>query len=220
MKQKINWTNHFIELLVVVIGITIAFMLENWRLERADTELEQKYLVSYKADLQFDKKNLDSIITSVQNKIYLMRSFLDELGTGEVKQSRAEEIMAEMMSNHSFFPKTATYESVKNSGGMNVVSDYDIKEAIVSYYTLNEELRLKEQVFFNYLQEFVLPFTYKNVDFISGKIINRSAIKNPEFKNIVAGYYALTEQNIEAYRVYQEANRILFLKIENWQKKS
>lgn len=220
MKQKINWTNHLIELLVVVIGITIAFMLENGRQERADRELEQKYMLSYKADLQFDKTNLDSIITSVQNKIYLLRTFLGDIGTGVVKQSRAEEIIAEMMSNHSFFPKTATYESVKNSGGMNVVSDYEIKEAIVSYYTLNEELRLKEQVFFDYLQAFVLPFTYKSLDFISGKIIKRAAINNIEFNNIVAGYYALTEQNFKAYREFQEANKNLFVKIENWLKKS
>lgn len=52
MKQKIHWKNHFMELLVVVIGITIAFILENWRQERASSELEQKYLTSFKDDLQ------------------------------------------------------------------------------------------------------------------------------------------------------------------------
>jgi hypothetical protein len=215
VRQKIDWKNHFVGLLVVVIGITIAFMLENWRQERADKELEQKYLLSFKTDLQYDKTGLDSIIASVQNKIYLLRAFLGELSTGDVTHSRAEETIAEMMKNHSFFPKTATYESVKNSGGMNTISDYKIKSLVVSYYTMNDELRLKEHVFFDYLQGFVLPFVYKNMDFLSGKIISGSAINNTAYRNIVAGYYALTEQNFEAYKKYNAANEELLKSIAN-----
>lgn len=213
MKQKIDWKNHFVGLLVVVIGITIAFMLENWRQERAASELERKYLVSFKNDLIADSQNLDSTITAVQNKIYLLRSVLSEMRAGNVKQVRAEEVITDILRNHSFYPKMATYESVKNSGGMNIISNFEIKEAIVSYYSLNEELRLKEQVFFDYLQNFILPFVYKNVEFLSGRIVNKSATNSFEFNNIVAGYYGLTEQNFQAYKQYKEANENLLSKL-------
>lgn len=213
MKQKIDWKNHFVGLLVVVIGITIAFMLENWRQERAASKLEQKYLVSFKNDLIADSQNLDSTIAAVQNKIYLLRSVLSEMRAGNVKQVRAEEVITDMLRNHSFYPKMATYESVKNSGGMNIISNFEIKEAIVSYYSLNEELRLKEQVFFDYLQNFILPFVYKNVEFLSGRIVNKSAINSFEFNNIVAGYYGLTEQNFQAYKQYKDANENLLSKL-------
>lgn len=213
MKQKIDWKNHFVGLLVVVIGITIAFMLENWRQDRAASELEQKYLISFKNDLIADSQNLDSTIAAVQNKIYLLRSVLSEMRAGNVKQVRAEEVLTDMLRNHSFYPKMATYESVKNSGGMNIISNFEIKEAIVSYYSLNDELRLKEEVFFDYLQNFVLPFVYKNVEFLSGRIVNKSAINSFEFNNIVAGYYGLTEQNFQAYKEYKDANEKLREKI-------
>lgn len=213
MKQKIDWKNHFIGLLVVVIGITIAFMLENWRQERASSELEQKYLTSFKDDLQYDSNKLDSTITAVQDKIYLLRSVIAEMSSGDISQARAEEVITDILRNHSFVPKQATYESVKNSGGMNIISDYEVKEAIVSYYSLNDELRLKEQVFFDYLQNFVLPYVYKNVEFLSGRIVNKSAINSFEFKNIVAGYYGLTEQNFQAYKDYKEVNEKLLDKI-------
>ena len=147
MKTKTNWKNHFIELIVVVIGITIAFMMENWRQEEASREIEQKYLQSFRDDLQGDANTLDSVTVSIQNKIYLLRSFIGDIKKGEVKQDRAEEVISDMLSNLSFFPKQATYESIKNSGGMNIISDYELKEAIVSYYSLNNELRLKEKVF-------------------------------------------------------------------------
>ena len=153
MKTKTNWKNHFIELIVVVIGITIAFMMENWRQEEASREIEQKYLQSFRDDLQGDANTLDSVTVSIQNKIYLLRSFIGDIKKGEVKQDRAEEVISDMLSNLSFFPKQATYESIKNSGGMNIISDYELKESIVSYYSLNNELRLKEKVFFDYLRK-------------------------------------------------------------------
>ena len=96
---------------------------------------------------------------------------------------------------------------------MNIVSDYDVKEAIVSYYSLNDELRLKKQVFFDYLQNFVLPYVYKNVEFLSGRTVNKSTINSFEFKNIVTGYYGRTEQNFQAYKQYKEANVDLLKKI-------
>jgi len=188
-------------------------MLENWRQERASNELEQKYLTSFKDDIQYDSNKLDSTITAVQDKIYLLRGVIAEMSSGDISQARAEEIITDMLRNHSFVPKQATYESVKNSGGMNIISDYEVKEAIVSYYSLNDELRLKEQVFFDYLQNFVLPYVYKNVEFLYGRIANKYAINSFEFKNIVAGYYGLTEQNFQAYKDYKKTNEELLKKI-------
>lgn len=210
MKTKTNWKNHFIELIVVVIGITIAFMMENWRQEEASREIEQKYLQSFRDDLQGDANTLDSVTVSIQNKIYLLRSFIGDIKKGEVKQDRAEEVISDMLSNLSFFPKQATYESIKNSGGMNIISDYELKEAIVSYYSLNNELRLKEKVFFDYLRNFVFPFVHKNLDFLAGgRIVNKSVIKSHEFRNIVAGYYTLVGQNLGMYKDYKSANEEL-----------
>ena len=209
MKTKINWKNHLIELVVVVIGITIAFMLENWRQESAVREMEEKYIQSFKDDLQHDATTLDSIATAVQNKIYLLQTFISDLKEGNLKRVNAEKVISDMLSNHSFFPKQAVYESIKNSGGMNIISDYEVKEAIVAYYSLNDDLRLKEEVFFDYLQTFVFPFVYRNLDFLSGKIINGPVVTSREFSNIVAGYYTLVRQNFEMYNNYKSANQKL-----------
>jgi hypothetical protein len=51
------------------------------------------------------------------------------------------------------------------------------------------------------------------VEFLSGRIVNKSSINSFEFKNIVAGYYGLTEQNFQAYKQYKEANEQLLTKI-------
>lgn len=214
MKQKINWTNHFIELLVVVIGITIAFMLENWRQNSAYDELEQKYLNSLKSDLMSDKQLLDSTVSYVEKQNSILGEFVAEIRTGNVIKQKAEEMIPQVLISHGFAPKQATYQSITNSGNLDIINDYKLLESLASYYNSYDELSIKEKILYDYQLKFVLPFVYENVDFLSGEIVDKSAINGFEFKNIVTGYYTLVGQNLEVYRNYKEANKELLEKIE------
>ena len=51
--------NHLIELVVVVIGISIAFALNRWYENTKSEELEQKYMESLFDDLEKDKDIVD-----------------------------------------------------------------------------------------------------------------------------------------------------------------
>ena len=214
MKTKINWTSHFIELLVVVIGITIAFMLENWRQDKSNKDLEQKYLNSLKSDLISDKKLLDSTIASVEKQSSILPSFISEIKTSNVGRHKSEEIIPQVLISHRFAPKQATYLSITNSGNLNIIEDYKLIESFASYYNSQGELSLKEKVLYDYQLKFVLPFVYEKVDFLSGRVIDRLAINGSEFKNIVTGYYTLVGQNLEGYKNYKKANKELLDKIE------
>ncbi len=209
MKQKINWTNHFIELLVVVVGITIAFMLESWSRETENQQVEQQYLNSFKNDIMSDASRLDSTIIAVENKLTIIKKFIDEVKNGKVPIEKAEGIIPHLLATYGFSPKQTTFQSVTNSGALNLVSDYKLKEEIVSYYNFYEELKIKEQVLYDYLLAFVLPYIYKNVDFLSGEIVNKSVPNSFEFKNIVTGYFTLAGQNQEVYKNYKSVNKRL-----------
>lgn len=216
MKTKINWANHFVELVVVIIGITIAFMLENWRQENANHDLEQKYLNSLKSDLMSDNKLLDSTVSSVEKQISKLRDFITEIKTGTVVKQKAENIIPQVLISYGFAPKLATYQSITNSGNLNIITDYKLIESLASYYNSYDEISIKEKGLYDYQLKFVLPYVYENVDFLSGKMVNKSAINGFEFKNIVTGYYTLVGQNLEAYKNYQLANKELLENIEKY----
>ena len=216
MKTKINWENHFVELIVVIIGITIAFMLENWRQENANHDLEQKYLNSLKSDLMSDNKLLDSTVSSVEKQISKLRDFITEIKTGTVVKQKAENIIPQVLISYGFAPKLATYQSITNSGNLNIITDYKLIESLASYYNSYDEISIKEKGLYDYQLKFVLPYVYENVDFLSGKMVNKSAINGFEFKNIVTGYYTLVGQNLEAYKNYQLANKELLENIEKY----
>ncbi len=61
IKQK-KWMHYLLELLVVFIGVTAGFLLNNWREDNAELNLEKKYLESFYADVTADAIDLDSLI--------------------------------------------------------------------------------------------------------------------------------------------------------------
>jgi hypothetical protein len=79
MRNKIDWRNHFVELIVVFIGITLAFMLNNWRENNNNQEMAEKYLNSFRNDIAYDHTQLDSIINSNENKLQRINQFISSL---------------------------------------------------------------------------------------------------------------------------------------------
>ena len=75
---NINWKNHLVELLVVFIGLTAAFGLNNWRDKIADAELEKRYLESIEIDLESDMTQLDQLIKVVEKNLSAIQK-LDSL---------------------------------------------------------------------------------------------------------------------------------------------
>ena len=59
MAQKINWTNHAIEFITVVIGILMAFWLNNYNEERKDTHQANQYLQSIQEEIIENKKEVE-----------------------------------------------------------------------------------------------------------------------------------------------------------------
>lgn len=66
--EKINWKNYFIELIVVFIGITAAFLLNNWREDYESDELESKYINSIKNDVIQDSISVHEILKFNEEK--------------------------------------------------------------------------------------------------------------------------------------------------------
>jgi hypothetical protein len=56
---KIDWKVHIIDLIVVIVGVTIAFALTNYQEVSKEKDLQKTYLQSLANDLEVDVKNLE-----------------------------------------------------------------------------------------------------------------------------------------------------------------
>jgi len=209
MRNKIDWSNHLVELIVVFIGITLAFMLNNWREDYTDRQMAEKYINSFHDDIASDHAQLDSIIDSNENKLKRINKFVKSLKNKKSTINEAERIMTDMAEINPFYPKINTYESIKNSGNLNILTNYEIKEKLIQYYQSLEEKKLLEEMNMLYINNYIIPFIHHNADFLNQRIINRSVLTDHNFTNLVLGYYQFLIQIIDNYNNIFKLNKEL-----------
>ena len=217
-RKKINWTYYLAELLVVFIGVTAGFLLNNWRMDQAEVKLEHKYLNSFYADLMEDEDNLDSLLIRGKVKedtllIVLVESVVQKEPI-PLTEEQAQVIVNEMLYVEWFSPSNDTYEDMINSGNLNLISDYSLKEKISSYYKFTEEVKRVEQYFLEHMDNYAFPLLYKTYHLYSREFINSESYQSLEFTNMVLGVFSFLQQNNKIYGEALEKNTELKEELE------
>ena len=200
LNLNIEWKSKVIDLLIVIIGITIAFQLNNWN-ESKKSDLEVKdYIESFYEEnidneanlvsaLEFsvsNKKNIDTL-----NQILLSKNYTDK---------RIKILTASMMGLAGYSPSITTMENITASGEFELIKDIELRKKIISTYnTYNTTLKL-EGLLAEYVNTYVTPFFFDNVRFSDFSSIHSDFIKEPLFENIVFGYEVLLNQQIRGYQ--------------------
>ncbi len=208
-KKKRSWTYYFLELLVVFIGVTAGFLLNNWREDNAELRLEKKYLESFYADVKADAFDLDSLIYRSQKKADTMIGILRKSALiGEpLSEDLAKTLVKEMMYLEWFTPANDTYEDIKNSGNLNLISNYKLKEKISSYYSFQNQVASVEQYYIKHMDAYVFPVLYKTYHLLNHEFISQDSYQSLEFTNMFLGALALLQQNIKIYNEALEKNK-------------
>jgi hypothetical protein len=215
LKNSGRWINYTIELLVVFLGVTAAFLLDSWRENQRDHQTEQQYLQSFRDDLSSDMKNLKTILPPNRQKLQRAQKFITT--PVKIEPETVKVILQDMMAMEFFDKKQGTYESIKYSGSLNLISDYILKEQIVQYYENYKMVDKVEGIYQEWLNKYGIPFVYENMDIPAQKMLPLNGQGNHQFKNLVAGYYALLSQNINLYKEIIEAADSLIVRITKQQ---
>jgi len=210
-KTKIKWAYYFIQLLVVFIGVTAGFLLNNWREETSERKLEKKYLESFYNDVWADAEDLDSLIFRCQKKADTMIGILRKSAlVGEsLSEELAKELVREIMFIEWFTPVNDTYDDIINSGNLNLISNYQLKEKISSYYSFLNQVANVEQYYNKHMDNYGFPILYKSYHLLNQEFISNESYQSLEFTNMYLGVLALLQQNIKVYREALEKNQEL-----------
>ena len=209
--KKIDWTSHFIELVVVFIGITAAFILNNWREDRAEDKLALKYYSSLLKDLTAEADQFDGLLDYSEAQDSILTVFLNNANEGNIPENLAPVITVLASINH-FVPEQGTYETMKYSGNLDLFSDYELREYIGNYYNVVDGILLTQKIHYDYMSDYCIPYIYTHFNLLDGKLIPGAKIDH-ELTNVIAGYRALLQQNLTSYRQLVEENMSLKLKL-------
>ncbi len=83
--KNLNWRNYFIELLIVIIGISVAFWLNNVAQENAEKKLETKFIQDLGSDLRSDSSTLSFNIKFNKEKAELLSKAVELMYADDVR---------------------------------------------------------------------------------------------------------------------------------------
>ncbi len=212
--KNINWFEQGIELLVVFIGITAAFLLNNWRSDLETKELEQKYLHSLLEDVRADSVLLQNAMETNHKKTEAIHNFLYE--TIEQKNWSLDSVLTisvQVFNVINFSQNRTTYTSILNSGDFKIFENYDLTKSVVKYYKQYDHVKIVEDIYLNSISDMWTPFLFEHIDVIHNKLINEKVFRQPQFSNLVAGAYSGLMQKDNSYEIMDSLNNILRLKL-------
>ena len=137
---KIDWQNHITELIVVFIGITAAFALNNWNESKKEKELERKYLSSLLDETNYNIEQLEICINKIKVDSTNNKKAIDLLADGNADIKEILNLIGQMSELAIVETRTTSFESIKFSGGFEIISNFDLRNLIVEVRKLEQEV--------------------------------------------------------------------------------
>ncbi len=200
LNLNIDYKSKIIDLLIVIIGITIAFKLNTWN-ESITTNLEAKdYIESFYEENITNETNLSSALEFSESNKKDIDTLKQILLSKKYDDRRIKILAASMMGLANYSPSITTMENITASGEFKLIKDIELRKQIINTYNLyNVTLKL-EYLLSDYVNKYVTPFFFENVRFSDFSSIHSDFIKEPLFENIVFGYEILLSQQIKGYQ--------------------
>lgn len=212
-KIKLNlnndWKSKIVDLLIVIVGITIAFKLNTWN-ESIKTNLEAKnYIESFYEENIANEANLVSALEFSESNKKDIDTLKQILLSKNYTDNRIKILCGSMMGLANYSPSITTMENITASGEFELIKEIELRKRIISTYNAyNTTLKL-ENLLSEYVNKYLTPFFFENVRFSDFSSIHSDFIKEPLFENIVFGYEVLLAQQIKGYQDNLEKIQLL-----------
>jgi len=204
--ERRDWNKLVLELLVVFLGVTAGFIMNSWRTNVNDQRIEQQYLHGFLQDVEVNIPELDSSVIS--DSIWIMRStpMMEMIAGNEMKLDSAISVLGQIIEISKMSLQTSTYEDITNSGNLNLIQDFKLRNHIVEYHLSMESVTFIDNWFYEYFGDYVMPFIFSEVNVLTGEFNNPELLSSHQFSNLLAGYYSMVQQRRAAYKELLDAS--------------
>lgn len=199
--QQIDWLNYFIEFIIVFLGITIAFYINQRADEQKSLALEKTYLQMIHEDLLVDSVENLQIIDFFEQGIASLKKTSRLIGSGQSEDIDSIAYRVSKLTEPvNYHPDVQTYHSLVENGEILLISNLDLRRRMAQYYAYYETLDARHEEVNTLKRQKLFAFVSKHYDWTTKKIINPSAFLSIELKNILYDIHTKEIQRIHAYR--------------------
>ena len=172
------------EIVLVVVGILIALQINDWYQKRLDRQTESEYLVSMKRDLVEDTRELREAIAGNAHLVAGLNDTLQLLVNPRDDDTWRQNLYTHGIKYTYWFMvmefSRLTMAQLQYSGGMRLISDARVREAMIAYEQGLETAQQQGRDVMTYFHEledshkalFDLTLSKRAMDFIEQDYLN------------------------------------------------
>lgn len=191
------------EILLVMIGISLAFQLDNWNENRVKENTEVGYYKNIRAQIADDR---DLVMTQVHfnNRYMAQFKYANEILESD-DRSRIDTLglIVHNLTQYSDFDKKGNiYETLVNSGEVKLLRNHEIVKSIRELEEKYTYINRMENIHYDAMMRHVIAATNSILKFSDASVQNPDQLYSYQFQNLVL---SLIQIMTEKDKVYNEA---------------
>lgn len=123
------------EFIIIVGGVLVALLVDEWRGVRADRALETQYVHRLREDLAWDIENSEEFEAILATKASVLQDLLSD---DPIRRLNEHENLIEdlIYSNFKALPanRTSTFQELQSTGNLHLIRDLELRGRISQYY--------------------------------------------------------------------------------------
>jgi ribosomal protein S17E len=203
--RKIDWLNHFLEFVVVIVGILIAFQLNTCSQNKKEQQLVDRHIANIIEETEFNKNNFIYASKKVGEAIKTLDTLLTYIEEAKDLDS-INALSIEMLNLPITYIKRNSYNSLVESGDIRLVSNFELKEDVIQLYEFYSWAEGIDKVTAQTYNDYFLQYLIENLDLVTTKTQERSVYESKKFRNSLAVYSYHLRSRLAKYEELQEMN--------------
>ncbi len=135
-KTDFSLRNILLEILIVIIGISIAFWLNNWRESTKEGRVKRVYLESFKEELETDRDIYEFQVRSNKVNLQNIDALIDLVEGQQYDHDSIDYFIGVFLKRNNWNLKNNTFEILKGSGKLELISNFELRKSLSSFYEL------------------------------------------------------------------------------------
>lgn len=212
MKRKSTWHHHLFNFLAVILGVYLAFFInEKAQLNKQKAEVK-KMMQSIVSELESDIEIYENYHLPKQEKFKNQLLDLIPLCHRDSLVPLTENLPI-ILEVDNYLPNTATYSSLKSSGKFNLIQNIEVIQKLSSYYEGSAaETIAKSDFQVDFFSTYLLPWCMQHVAIENFEITTTDQL--PQLKNYILVYQSLVEQKTASYKILTREAKALIAQIQ------
>ena len=139
-----DWSAVVVEIIVVIVGLMLAFQLDGWVEQRGERKQEAEYIERLISDLEDDIPAIQYAIDLASLRLRLANLLMDVSSDPGVAAARPVEFLgAVSQAAFTYTPSLTshTFEDLRSTGNMRLLLSQEIKIALYDYYGFDQNQR-------------------------------------------------------------------------------